>query len=77
MTNNICLLTILFLAAAGVAGFMVGRMIRASRDASNGSGGHNGSAPRALPSPQQTAAGYGMEPTYTSNAPTTPMGTRS
>jgi hypothetical protein len=66
-----------FLAAAGVAGFVVGRMIRAGRDASNGNGGYNGATPRAVPPPQQVAAGYGMDPSYTSNAPTTPMGTRS
>jgi hypothetical protein len=60
-----------------VAGFVVGRVIRASRDASNGNGGYDGAAPRALPPPQQVAAGYGMDPSYTSNAPTTPMGTRS
>lgn len=73
-----------FLAAAGVAGFVVGRMIRAGRDASNGGNGYNSGSRPVLPASPQYAAGY-TEPNpspypssaYPSNGPTTPMGPRS
>ena len=64
----------MFLAAAGIAGFMLGRMIRANREVANGSIGSNGGAPRALPPSSQQVVGYGADMPYTPNAPTTPMG---
>lgn len=65
-----------FLAAAGVAGFVVGRMIRAGRDASNGARRYDDSRPELRAAPP-AATGYGADPSYTPNVATTPMGTRS